>query len=76
MRRSERAEMLQPKGMGIELVTINGKPTRIIISPGRLRGPDCDPDDLGEDVINPKEKPGIEDFVVFENLLKKAKKIL
>jgi hypothetical protein len=28
--------------------------------------------ELGEDVINPKEKIGIEDFVVFENLLKKA----
>lgn len=30
--------------------------------------------EFGEDVINPSEKPGIEDFVVFENLLKKAEK--
>lgn len=28
--------------------------------------------EIGEDVINPSAKPGIEDFVVFENLLKKA----
>lgn len=27
---------------------------------------------LGEDIINPQPKPGIEDFIMFDNLLKKA----
>jgi hypothetical protein len=31
-------------------------------------------EDLGEDVINPQQRHGIEDFVLFENLLRKAEK--
>ena len=27
---------------------------------------------LGEDIINPQPRPGIEDFIIFDNLLKKA----